>query len=310
MQTTHPSTEQLSYYMESPESSEHKAVWRHLMSCNQCRNRVDHLTQLERDIKHFTPRFTSHASLHEDREQLIERYVDRHLEDDEQSDIERSIRNDPQALKTALHYALNTAVMSKNIQTSPDNLKSTTTESQSTPATTGLLKRIKLSLQWPTPAWSIAPAALALAAIISYGLITLQGNLNPQGNSNIVAFQDNPQLSFQQPGMPAGSIGFFHDAQVSTKPFAGMQINSSYPRQLEFTWSPIADASDYTLEVYTYQQGESVRIAQQQSDQPGIILADIALVNNHHYQWKLTGQTQQGLRFQTQGDFIYVNNRN
>jgi len=314
MQVTHPSAEQLSLYMESPESNEHRDIRQHLMHCEDCRNRVDHLTQLELDIKHYAPRFTSQLELRDDNDFLIERFVDGQLAQSQRAKTEQRIHSDPGALKTALHYAVHAAAMRENIDTMSAtmsvNVESMTGESGRLGTTTGLLQRILASLQWSTPAWTIAPASLVLAAIISYTFFTTIGNSVFQDQPRIVAFQDQAVLKFQQTTMPSGSIGFFHDAQTHSEPFSGMHIQLDRKNSLNFSWPAVSNAADYTLALYDNQHGDLALVAQQTANQTNVQLQNLTLTRHGHYTWKLSGRTHQGVRFQSQGDFIYLGNSN
>jgi len=310
MQSNHPSIEQLSCYMGSPETFEYKDIRQHLMQCESCRIQVDNLTQLELDIKHFAPRFAPSPELHDDNDFQIERFVDGQLDHSLRFKTEQMIHADSNALKAALHYAVHAATMPKNVGTMPENRQSSTRNINPSGSRSGFLQRILAGLQWSTPAWTIAPASLVGAVVISYALFTTAGKFAHQNQPNIVAFQDQAVLKFQQNAMPSGSIGFFHDAQTHSEPFSGMHIQSDSKNSLKFVWPAVTDAADYTLSLYGNQQGESTLVAQQTASQANVDLLNLTLTKHGHYTWKLSGRTHQGVRFLSQGDFIYLGNRN
>ena len=311
MEHIHPNAEQLSYYMESPESREHKDIRIHLMACKNCRSRIDKLAQLELDIKHYAPRFAPLTDLNEDKEQAIERYIDGHLDEVQGMQVQQRIHNDHDALKSALHYAVHSAAMSKNIDTmniNPANIAPAAANAKGG-AITGLLHRLIQSLQWPTPAWVVAPASLAVAALISY-TFTASMMVATQQLPRIAAFQDNATISFQQAGVPAGSIGFFHGAQTRSEPFTGIDITVIDKKNLTLQWQPIANATQYNVEIYINRNGERIMVTQQDTDATHVTLNNIELLDGKHYEWQLSGKTQDGLQFQTRGDFIYYKGLN
>ena len=114
MENIHPNSEQLSHYMESPESSAHKDLRIHLMACENCRSRVDKLTQLELDIKHYVPRLAPSIIVPEDKEHTIAHYIDGNPDVAKDNNIQQQILQDSDKLKSALHYAVHSAAMSKN----------------------------------------------------------------------------------------------------------------------------------------------------------------------------------------------------
>ena len=304
--------------MESPETGPHSNVRRHLMACDQCRQQVDKFGQLELDIKHHVPRFTVEPATVENTGQMIEHFVDQQLDDEQNQLIQHRINSDPSALKSALHYAVHSAAMHRSLDALKN--KPLTTGTSSTTSRQGLihrwLRQMKQSLQSPMPTWALAPASIAIAAIVSLALIS--HSVNHQPAAQIAAYQDDPQITFERAGMPSGSIGFFHDAQSSSKPFAGIKIAVNQApgengevgnQQLVFEWPMIEAATDYQLSIYTYQNNDRQLLAQQSSDKSQLIFTDLNLANRQHYQWELSGITKNGLKFKTTGDFVYLDNR-
>lgn len=310
MENAHPKAEQLSFYMESPESSKHKDIRAHLMKCEKCRSRVDKLTQLELDIKHYAPRFRSLNNLKDDMEQVVERYMDKQPDTAQSGQIEQRIHNDPAALKAALHYAVHSTAMSKNIDTMNISLAvASPTATDIQPASEkSLLHRIThqlmQGLRWPTPAWILAPASLATALLLSYSTVTLLARDN-QPLPHIAAFQDDATISFQKQGLPVGSIGFFHDTQSRSEPFSGIAISVPDGNTLNFGWQAIENATEYTVDIYTSKNGEKLMISRQTTQKPQLSFSNLNLVNKSHYQWQLSGSTRDGLKFTTRGDFIF-----
>ncbi|WP_455208038.1 hypothetical protein [Kaarinaea lacus] len=318
METQHPSVEQLIGFMESPEIGTHSNIRRHLMACDSCRRQVDKFSQLEMNIKHHVPRFTSQHTVVENTGQMIERFVDQQLDDEQHQLIQHRINSDPRVLKSALHYAVHSAAMSRNLDALKN--KPLTTGISSTTSRQGLihrwLRQMKQSLQSPMPTWALAPASIAIAAIVSLALVSHSVSHQPQ--AQIAAYQDDPRITFERAGMPSGSIGFFHDAQSSSKPFSGIKIAVNQTpgengevgnQQLVFEWPTIDTATDYQLSIYTYQDNDRQLLARQSSDKSQLIFSDLNLANRQHYQWELSGVTKNGLKFRTTGDFVYLDNR-
>ena len=324
MENQHPSAEQLCSYMESPESREHGEVRRHLMACDECRVRIDNLSQLEMDIKHIVPRLAANNDLIDDTEQRVEQFVDQQHTGEQNQSLEEQIKSDPQTLKSALHYAVHSAAMSRNLQTMDNKPAVAATSSTVTPTHVGfhqLLNRIKQSLQWSMPAWTLAPASIAIAALISFVLVS--NPVHEQQTVQLATYQDNATITFERTGMPAGSIGFFHDAQSSTKPFAGIKIAINRQAegkpgksgkieysQLVFQWPAVEKAQNYELSIYYYQDSEKQLLAQQTSGVTQVSFDNLKLNNGQHYEWQLSGNTENGLKFNTKGDFVYLESVN
>ena len=317
MENQHPSAEQLCSYMESPESREHGDIRRHLMGCDQCRLQIDNLSQLELDIKHFLPRFAVHHKITDDNEQRIERFVEHQFDEKPKQPMETEVRSDPDALKSALHYAVHSTAMSRNLETmgKPDIAAAETSNTSTQGGFHQLLSRVKQSLQWPMPAWTLAPTSFAVAAVISFILVS--NTTNQQQSVQIATYQDDATITFERAGMPSGSIGFFHDAQSSSKPFAGIKIavnsegepgtaGNNGTKQLLFQWPAVEKAVNYEVSVYYYQNNEKQLLAQQTSKETQLSFANLKLTNGQHYAWQLSGDTENGLKFTTSGDFVYL----
>jgi hypothetical protein len=317
MENQHPSAEQLCSYMESPESREHGDIRRHLMGCNQCRLQIDNLSQLELDIKYFVPRFAVQHEITGDNEQRIERFVEHQFDDKPNQPMETEVRSDPDALKSALHYAVHSAAMSRNLEnmSKPDIATAETSTTSTQGGFHQLLSRIKQSLQWPMPAWALAPASFAVAAVISFVLVS--NTTNQQQSVQIATYQDDATITFERAGMPSGSIGFFHDAQSSSKPFTGIKIavnkevapgddGNNETKQLLLQWPAVEKAVNYKVRIYHYQNNEKQLLAQQSSNETQLRFENLKLTNGQHYEWQLSGDTENGLKFTTSGDFVYL----
>lgn len=319
-ENTHPNSEQLAGYIESPESSQHTPIRNHLMACDNCRVRVDKLNQLEIDIKHFVPRITrqqavgndlkdgSYDDLYGSEEQNVERYVDNQLNPEESQSVKQQLDSNPEALKAALHYAVHSAAMSRNIDTSNTNIDSKALKDNNSPNTFGsFFNKLLQYLQWPTPAWAMVPAVLVVATVVSSPLIYLSDSQQTTGVF-IAEFQDNPVISYSSADIPKGSIGFFHDAKSSTEPFSGMDIIVTPNQKLDFNWQAIPKAKSYQFKVYEFNDGQKRELATLISNEPSASPDSIAWENEKHYQWQISGVTQNGLQYTTSGDFIFIRN--
>lgn len=312
MQNQHPSTEQLAGYLDAPEAATQSEVRHHLMACQQCRVRIDQLTQLELDIKHYAPRFAGPAPISDGSDQAIESYLDNgaNLQVNEQQDAENRIKSDPAALRAALHYAVHSSAMKRGIDPATFGNVSQQTSTGNHAATRHRLKewltRMIRPLRQPVPLWAMAPASLALAIVVGIGVFYSDGAGNRTGR--LVAFQDNPTMTFQQPGAPAGSIGFFHDAQAQRKPFSGMTIATNNNGDLTFRWPAITNATRYQLEIFTIVNNDQQLLKETTTTARTVTLQNVTLSDKQHYQWHLSGKTRDNMIFKTSGDFLYLQN--
>ena len=170
------------------------------------------------------------------------------------------------------------------------------------------------------PAWTLAPASFAVAALISVVLISNMAN--QQQTEQIATFQDDATITFERAGMPSGSIGFFHDAQSSSKPFTGIKIavnrkgegepgkgDKTENSQLVFQWPAVEKAVNYQVSIYHYQNNERPLLAEQSSNKTQLGFDNLKLSTGQHYEWQLSGDTENGLKFKTSGDFVYLERR-
>lgn len=323
---THPNSELLAGYIESPETSQHKPIRQHLMTCDHCRLRVDKLVQLEIDIKHYVPRSSRqqvagdnlysdlnndlYNNLNDDAyssdEQNIERYVDGQLGPTESQSVKRQLDSNPESLKAALHYAVHSVAMSRNIDTSNSSItKKSFKDNKASNSFGSFFNSLAQHLQRPTPAWVMAPAVLVFATIISLSLIEL--NTGQQKDGPFIAkFQDNAVISYASADIPKGSIGFFHDAKSRTEPFSGMNIIVIPNQRLDFSWQAIAKAKSYEFKLYEFNNGQKRELTTLTSNEPGASPKNITWENEKHYQWQISGVTQDGLQYTTSGDFVFI----
>lgn len=313
MKNTHPDVEQLAGYMESPESSQHSTIRKHLMSCDHCRTRVDKLIQLEFDIRHYVPRFRQQSVVNnnfDNENQDIEQFIDKQLDSDKSHSVKQQIQSSPESLKAALHYAVHSTAMNKNVNNSnSDSGLQKYKESRKDRATGSVFHYLIQLLRSPAPVWSMAPATLLLAIIISLPLIYSQTSY--QDNGLLIAkFQDNAVLSYSSADIPAGSIGFFHDAKSRTEPFNGIDVTVNSNKGLDLNWRPVNKAKSYTLKVYRIENNEQHELISRSTTRPTVNLNNINLESGKHYRWQLNGLTEDGLKFSTQGDFVLINRGN
>jgi hypothetical protein len=309
-ENTHPDSELLARYIESPETSQHKPVRQHLMACDHCRLRVDKLVQLEIDIKHYVPRLNQHRKIDDldENEQHIERYIDDQLSPEESQSVKQQLDSSQEALKAALHYAVHSAAMNRNIDSTNTNVnKKAYEENKASYLFGSFFNNLLQYLQWPTPAWAMAPAVLLFATAISLSLMELNSGQQKDGPF-IAKFQDNAVISYSSADIPKGSIGFFHDAKSSTEPFSGMNIIVKPDQSLDFNWQAIAKAKSYEFKVYEFNNGQKRELTTLTSNEPSASPENIAWENEKHYQWQLGGVTQDGLHYTTSGDFIFIHN--
>lgn len=302
MQTQHPHKETLAHYLESPDSSDHGEIRRHLLHCNECRQQIDLLSRLELDIRNHVARTTRHEAISDDELYDVEKYVDGELDGQHAESIRDSLKRDPDALKSALHYATHSAAMSRELKLPAAPAKFGKTPSSSLFAS--LWSQLKSLIEIPLPAWSMVPASLVIAAIISG--ILVNNFAETKHGPVITAFQDNASISFRREGIPAGSIGFFHDAQSQSIPFKGMKL-ALENNTLVMRWDAIESAKNYHLSIFEITQTGKKELVSQESTNNEIRFSSIKLQPLRHYQWLLNGKTGDGMQFETSGDFIYSN---
>lgn len=306
MKDTHPDVEQLTGYMEAPESSQYNKIRSHLMACDQCRGRVDKLAQLEFDIKHYVPRFSNQSALaREDNseDQDIELFIDRQLDVKKSEAVRQRINTDPESLKAALHYAAHSSAMRKNIDSASSG--SSRREKHSITSSSSFFGSLLGYFQRPAPVWTMAPVTLVLVAIVSLPLFYSDTGSRDTGPV-IAKFQDNAVISFSSADIPAGSIGFFHDAKSHSKPFDGIEITMNPGKGLDLSWQPIDKAKSYSLSVYSFESAQKQEIVTVTTELPMISINNINWETGKHYQWQINGLTEDGLKYSTSGDFIVI----
>lgn len=309
IKNTHPDVEQLAGYMESPESGQHNTIRKHLMACDQCRTRVDKLIQLEFDIRHYVPRFQQQSTANnknDNADQVIERYIDDQLDNRQSQSVKQQIQSSPDSLKAALHYAVHSSAMQKDFSDNDSDLGLHSTQDTKKQAVAGsIFGHLFKFFQLPMPVWSMAPATLLLASIVSLPLIYSQTANNDNGPL-IAKFQDNAVISYSSADIPAGSIGFFHDAKSRIEPFKGINITITPDKGLDLNWPPVNKGKTYTLKVYQIENNEKQEIVARTTTEPMVSLDGIKLEKGKHYQWQINGLTNDGLKFSTQGDFLLL----
>lgn len=288
--TEHPDSIALATFAEQPDSQH--AVREHILHCAACRAKVDTLHSLQHQLGVLLPELApAHRAVVNTAD--IAAYVDDRIEAASRSALAKQIKDDPASLKSALHYATHSAAMQQV-------LDSTHHYSTTSHTTNELWPKLKRWLTGPTPAWSMAAAASLLL-----GINLLVSNHNQQESSEklqIASYQDDAKLYF--PGDSAPGIGFFHNAQPQqAEKFSGMEFNLNTPNTLTVHWPEVENATYYTFNLRLISAGITQTLADTQVGAPELQIT-FEPQPGKRYEWQLSGQTQDGKFFQTQGGFV------
>ena len=285
---THPQLEQLLDYLENPKATEHTELRRHMAGCAQCRKQVVGLNTLSNTLSQAV----AHEKTTEVPHKFIEDLVDGKFEEPQRQEAQKQIKQNKDALKAALHYATHSTAM-RTAENTTQALTSTTNTQ------TGLLQRL---FAWRPPALTTIPLAAAAAFAIAITVVPLLDK--PNNNMlAVVAFQDHAVLALQAPAADTPGMGFFHSAQKREVPFAGIQMQ--YDRQSGVTthWPMVESAKNYHLQLSSITNKGKQFLAEADSQLPQAHFKNLKLEAGRHYQWVLTGLTETGLSFRTEGGF-------
>ncbi|MFV2060800.1 MAG: hypothetical protein ACC653_08945 [Gammaproteobacteria bacterium] len=301
---THPSTENIIAFLEAPDSLDYNDLELHLASCSGCRLQVNRLSQLQKDL--LSPDFvqqqllqgiTSKKSTEFETalsEGKIENYVDNKLDKNEYQNIDELVKNDPQALKAALHYASHKSAMQRELAEPAIDVAKRTNYFD-------LVALFKKYFTMTIPAWVMIPAT-GFASIVLVIFMNSQ-LVNQQDAIKIASYQDNAVIQYSGKNTPPG-IGFFSNAFTKVKPFNNVKIEVVGESTLKLNWPKIENAVSYSIRVQKIDKGQNIIVGELTGPNTTVEFKDIKLDKQVRYQWILTGKTTANETFYSSGGFV------
>ena len=270
---SHPQTEQLLAYAETPEADEFHTIRDHILTCQACRIAIERGVTLTSQLK-----AVGHDMISD--------------EGNTKADLD---------LKAALHQLTHESAMQRELsqaQSSPE------------PAKQNKLKEIlDTGLGWLTqsrPIWATASVSCLLLII---PLMLSNQFFNQQGHSTIdavqfISYQDSTDIILTDPENPQVGLGFFHQAEDRVGTFTGLEINALDSQTLDITWPPVLEAQEYEITIFSLEHGARKAIQTVKSGTNHVSLSRVDLHTNLRYEWELSGPTKTNHHFKTSGGFI------
>ena len=292
----HPSLESLVDYIERPHLEMFADLRRHMLSCPECRNRVQHVIHLKNNCCENYAEWRE-CAIEEDRHDNVDiaAYVDGRLDQGRNSLIQKRINESPSLLKAALHYAAHSGAMNRALPGSQKEHR------------VGLVKAlyrkvvssfsIKKNFSIPGP---VVFASIALFAVI----LTPKLVVTSEDGVSIAMYQDRVGLTFQQQQTQAPSIGFFSQAIETSVPYDGAQVTLVNKNGLEVSWPVVENALSYELMLQRIEGDERILVARQQTTSTKVTLNQLNFQEGQRYEWRLSGQDSAERLFFAQGGFV------
>lgn len=281
----HPADQLIQDYLKAPDAAAFAGLRLHLASCRHCRRRTE-MTAMLRDHGHWLE-----SEITETDPRVADLVAGR-LDAGQTSRLRQEIKNDPAALRAALHFASHAQAMH---EITADKKRGQSPWSMS-------LALLKRWLSFEAPLWQMAPA---LAVVMTVAVLVFNQIDSRQSGRRIeiVTFQDNAVLQFagheSQPG-----IGFFSQQGANAEPFDGMTIELLENDRLRLSWPEIPGASDYNLKLQVFRDGETHVLTRQTLGSTVVELQLEEPLTQHRYEWILSGDTSDNRSFQTNGGFV------
>lgn len=296
--TQHPTLETLSSYILSPQEQEFRDLRRHLVSCQQCRQRTDQLSALTRQLQQEIPLYRTDCS-------EIEEASYRPFPGETLTETQRNtLKQSPTALKAALHSLTHSAAMQREMQrpSTTSTTADTVVRQKTSVKSESFIHWWKHLFNWHHPAWISVPVTAVLVFALT---LTLTPQLRQNSSSAyITAYQDDPVVTFQAAGSQHPGIGFFSNVPSTRKPFSPVNVAMNTHNNLELHWPAIEKAIDYTVQIARIEGTSPTQLFQQTTTGTQIQFTNFTPYSGHRYTWTLTGKTSDGQRFQAQGGFV------
>jgi len=296
--TQHPTLETLSGYILSPQDQEFSALRRHLVSCQQCRQRTDQLSALTRQLQQEVPRYSTDVS--ETEEASLTPLPGEILTEKQCNTLKQS----PAALKAALHSLTHGAAMQRELQKASTTRTTADTAigQKSEAKSEGFTHWWQQLFNWLNPAWISVPVTAVLVFALT---LTLTPQLRQNAGSPVItAYQDDPAVTFQATGSQRPGIGFFSNSPNSRKPFSPVNVAMDTQNNLMLHWPTIVKAVDYTVQIASIEGISSTRLFQQTTTRTQVQFTNFKPQPGHRYTWTITGTTSNGQQFRAQGGFV------
>ncbi len=305
---THPNSEDIAAFLEEPDSLEYNELELHLASCSGCRSQLNRLSQLQKDIQSsnfiqqqlmqgLTAKKSSdlESALSDEK---IENYVDQNLAENEYQHIDNLIKNDPQALKAALHYASHQSAMQRELVEPISKITKHTNYFD-------LVSLFKKYFTMQFPAWLMVPvtgiASVVLVLALNTQMTPQLANQDP--TTKIATYQDNAVIQYSGKNSLPG-IGFFSNAFTKVKPFTNVKIEMVDKSTLKFDWPKIENAVSYSMTLQKIDKGQNVIVAELTGTNNTVKFNNFKLEKHLRYQWVLTGKTTTNETFYSSGGFV------
>lgn len=310
----HPDTGQLNAYLQNPMGSDYRQLRLHLAVCADCREQVQlldelqtHLPAIEAEL--YQQNIASNSELHDAlHSQLIEKYIDGQLEPADRLPITELLKNNPQAMKAAMHYASHSARMQRVMGDSSGAMlaeQSRAPGKSGRSSSPGLLTSLRHWLEIRLPVWLTVPTAAALAGVLSIVMIPQIELATSQ--PTVVAYQDNPVIQFKRTENLPG-IGFFSDANKMVKPYDRIKASLAGDRIIELSWPKVENAINYTMQLKAIINGRQISVGQVITTSTQAAFKRMANDSGQRYVWHLNGKTDKDELFSTKGGFVISDN--
>lgn len=291
--TQHPSFELLQDYIREADSAQFAELRLHLSGCAECRAQVDAMNALQQ----YYPWLENPAVDEQLQQQLVD-YMEQRLPEDQHSQVQGMLKENPAAMKAALHYASHRAAMQQSVPVSSLN-------DVGQHAGISLLGRLRAYLaDWldlRAPVWMMAPAT---AALVLVAIIMLQPGIDDENaRFDIVAYQDNPLIQFRGNESLPG-IGFFNRADNASAVYDQVSVSLPKPGKVAIQWPEVANAVEYKMRLQAFYQGEKHSLGEVITTQNRAIFDVENVPVNSRYEWILSGQTARQKTFYTSGGFV------
>lgn len=307
--STHPQAEELDAYTRDPGLEDYRQLRLHLAVCPDCRQQVDILTSLQRNLHEIQARRFAEAVSEDGAfshimdEQLIERYVDGELEAEQRDSVAGYINDNAMAMKAALHYASHGNQMKIAFEKDGGEIYRKDTHSRGPVglenSNTSRSSRFHcLKLRYPV--WLTVPLTAVCAGLLT-AVILPQTRL-VETPTMVVAYQDNPVMQFRK-AVSAPGIGFFSGATKTSRPYANITVRP-LNGALSISWPKVDKAESYTMQLKIFIEGKQLLLDTIKSTGNSATFKRAANDSGHRYVWKLTGKTRNGDLFSSRGGFI------
>lgn len=306
---THPDTDSLLSFLEQPEDGDFSQLSLHLATCTQCRNELTELSNLSQKLVEYKLADSSPAIQNRPLDKLQRLLSEDTISEQQRVEIETEIADDKDMLRAALHFAGHNEAMKKDLP-GPESLSVIHAKNikQAHMASTGKIRPNFLSryleyFQWRPPLWSAVTMTALLLLSVSYNLQEFSPG---QQSVNIIAYQENPVITFTSQMDNNPGIGFFSDIQSSSEPFKHIKINLQDKQKVTITWPKVDNAGSYTLRLHQLSQGDRQLVAEQQVADNNAAFSMPSLQYMHEntrFEWTLSGITTDNKEFRASGGF-------